>query len=269
MFWKRKSDASKSTPRSSGDRELDSLHAELAQRQEQVAALELELFEVNRFVEDLDLRFGPLQRRLDELKLDLEDARNRASRRARWGSRADSDDLPEMRDRFEENRKKDARAKFASPPPPPPPEPPSEAQEAEIKTLYRALAKRFHPDLATDPAEKEWRAGMMARVNAAYEARDLNALHALAHEPDRPPPPPAPKTREQVVAELRAEVARLDGVIADLERRLDQLAETPAVQLKLDAKLARQSGRDLLAEMEAELRAEIAKAEEELAALMR
>jgi hypothetical protein len=138
---------------------------------------------------------------------------------------------------------------------------------AEIKGLYRALAKRFHPDLATDPAEKEWRAGMMAKVNGAYEDRDFKALQALADEPDRPPPPPAPKTREQIVAELRAEIARLDGVMTDLERKLDQLAESPTVQLKLDASLARQSGRDLLGDMEADLRTEIAKAEEELAAI--
>jgi hypothetical protein len=252
MFWKRKP---KPAAPARGDPEVESLRAALARRREQVAALELEYFELNRFADEIAVYLLPLQRRLDELQAQLAEARRRAARRAG----AASSDAP--RDRFD--RSDSASARTASPPPPPAPEPPD---EAEIKALYRALAKRFHPDLTTDPAEKEWRKQMMAQVNAAYAARDMSALQALAAQPDHPPVTP-PKTRESLLAEMRVEIERLDGVIAGLERTLDGLAASPAVQLKLDANLARRAGQNLLGQMAADLEAAIARAEAELAAL--
>jgi predicted nucleic acid-binding Zn-ribbon protein len=263
MFWKRKRSSAKSPPRSDVDPEIEALRAQVAKRQEQVAALELDFFDFNRFAAELEERLGPLQRRLEDLETQLDEARQRVARRARWGARADAGDVPEARDLFEEYRR---AAKHAPPPPPPAPEPPDDAREASIKTLFRALAKRFHPDLTTDQEEKHRRVETMAQVNEAYAARDLSALEALARQPDRPEVP-TPKTREEIMAELRAEVERLDGVIADLEQRLDQLAGTQAVQLKLEASLARRMGRDLLAELENELLAQIARLEAELAAI--
>ena len=69
------------------------------------------------------------------------------------------------------------------------------SQRRRTRTLYRALAKRFHPDLASDPSEKPWREQMMTKVNDAYRAQDLAALRQLANaRPSRPrrrhrPPP--------------------------------------------------------------------------------
>ncbi len=257
MFWKRKP---KPSAPAGGDPELEPLRATLAARRERVAALELEFFELNRFVEEIETYLFPLQRRLEELQAQLAEARRRAARRGQRGARANSFDLPEDRDRVEGF----SRNPRTQPPPPPPP--PDEASEAKIKSLFRALAKRFHPDLTTDPDEKEWRKQMMAQVNAAYAARDLSALQALADQPDHPPVT-APKTRATLLAEMQAEIERLDGVVADLERTLDQLATSPAVQFKLDASLARWAGHNLLGQMAADLEAEIARAEAELAAL--
>ena len=57
------------------------------------------------------------------------------------------------------------------PPPPPPAEPVDAATEAEIKTLYRKMCRRFHPDLSQDPTEQAWRTELMTAINAAYAAR--------------------------------------------------------------------------------------------------
>lgn len=254
MFWKRKPKPA-APPR--GDPEVESLRAALAKRREQVAALELELFELNRFADEIAVYLLPLQSRLDALQAQVAAARRRAARRAGTAS------FETPRDRF--NQSDPASARTASPPPPPAPEP-EPPDEAEIKALFRALAKRFHPDLTTDPAEKEWRKQMMAQVNAAYAARDLSALQALADQPDHPPVA-APKTRATLLTEMQAEIERLDGVVVHLERTLDQLATSPAVQFKLDASLARWAGHNLLGQMAADLEAEIARAEAELEAL--
>ena len=48
-----------------------------------------------------------------------------------------------------------------------------------LSRLYRDAAKLFHPDLAEDDADREWRTQMMQKVNAAYAAADCATLSAL------------------------------------------------------------------------------------------
>jgi hypothetical protein len=136
--------------------------------------------------------------------------------------------------------------------------------------LYRSLAKRFHPDLAADASEKPWREQLMARVNDAYRAQDLAALRHLATEHPQPPAPAAPvapKTRDQILAEMWAEVQRLDELAVKLEQQIDDLANSPAIQLKLEALWAKRAGGDLLADMSRQFQDEIARAEKELGQL--
>jgi hypothetical protein len=138
--------------------------------------------------------------------------------------------------------------------------------EEQIKNLFRDLARRFHPDLTSDPAEKKWREEVMTRVNQAYANRDLKALRALAEQPDRPVDSPN-QTKEQEIANLRKELKRLDGVIADLKARIKHLEESPAWQLKMEARLKRRSGADLLSELEAKIREQITDLEARLTSM--
>lgn len=269
MFWKRKPQP----PPSPADPELASLQAALSDRQEKVAALELDLLnsrlELAAFNLELDRRLGHFQRRLETLEAELAEARRLAARRTLWGERAASPDLPD--DSVAQYQRVWGTGPAPDLPPLPPSQPaPDPNTDAELKRLYRLLAKRLHPDLSTDPVEKERRAGLMAEVNAAYAARDLPALRRLARlsEDAAPPaPPPAPPTRAETLAALRAEIDRLDALALRLEQELDALAATPAVQLKLEALFARRAGRDLIAEMAADLQAAISRAEADLAAL--
>jgi len=49
----------------------------------------------------------------------------------------------------------------------------------EVRDLYLKLVKLAHPDLTTDPEEKERRTRFMQEVNAAYEAGDYQRLEDL------------------------------------------------------------------------------------------
>ncbi len=247
----------------SGDQEIARLERALARRQARVAELQLELFdtraEVARFEREMEARLGPLQARLEALQEALRQARHRAALRGQWGERVDRGEVPvDVQAQFERTWRP-----RASPPPPRKPEP---KDERSLKDLYRELARRYHPDLTTDPEEKHWRSARMAEINQAYREGNLEALQRLAEAPARPEPAPPP-TREARLAALQAEIRRLDGVIARLEAELGRLTRSHIVALMLEASLARRAGRDLLAEMAADLEAQIAEVQAELASL--
>ena len=48
-----------------------------------------------------------------------------------------------------------------------------------LRSLYRQLARTFHPDLTTDPAERHFRQEMMLRINNAWDLRDKQTMQAI------------------------------------------------------------------------------------------
>ena len=52
----------------------------------------------------------------------------------------------------------------------------------ELKKLFRDAAKKIHPDLTTDPEERERRHALMARLNQAYELGDLEQVQAILND---------------------------------------------------------------------------------------
>ena len=266
MFQKKNRRSLKQALERAGDSDLRSLEVDVAERQERVAQLQFELSDtqadLERFEREYEVQVGSLQQRLISLETEVEQARLRAAHRAQWGNRADSPDFNV--DVVEQFRR--TWAPREKPSEPQPPEPVSEETKAELKQLFRALAKRFHPDLVTDPEEKRRREKVMAQVNDAYAAQKLSVMKKLAQKPDRPEAP-ATKTREQIIVDLKAEIVRLDRVVLALERQLQELINSYTVRLMLEVSIAERDGRNLLAEMAADIRTEIASLDAELEAL--
>lgn len=264
MFRRRRSGGLQRAIQRSRDPELAELFDTLAARRERVAALELELFEaradVAAFMAELDRRLGPLEARLEELQRELREAQRREARQSQWGDRAGGGGVPiDVIGQFE----KTWRQTGAAPAPKKERRDPPESQE-QIKALYRALAKRFHPDLTVDPEHKKYCEEIMSEINEAYAEGDIERLRELMDKPERPVREEE-KPREQVVAELRDEIGRLDSVIGQLEGALRQLTNSHELQLMLEASIARSQGRDLIQEMARDLRVEIAQLETQLA----
>lgn len=139
--------------------------------------------------------------------------------------------------------------------------------ETALRKLYRKLVRCYHPDLATDPAERERRNRLMAEINAAYARQDLLALQHLA---PRAGPTAADASEPLALLELR----QLQQVHDQLARRISALArERLAVEngelmtLKAQAAFAARDGRDLLREMAAGLEQDFAAALRRLDAL--
>lgn len=55
----------------------------------------------------------------------------------------------------------------------------ADLQKKEISTVYKQLAKIFHPDLEEDPALKIEKEALMKKLTVAYEERDLQTLLEL------------------------------------------------------------------------------------------
>jgi len=251
---------------STADAELTSLRMRLNKKREYIAILELELFNTRVTIHDFMViykkRVGHLEEYLRNLRRKLYETLE--SQKANPDEQADEfepsaeDEEFTYKDRDENNgwRKigEQKKSKY------------SPKMEEQIKNLFRELARRFHPDLTSDPEEKKWREEVMTRVNQAYANRDLKALRALAEQPDRPVDSPN-QTKQQEIAALKAELKRLDGVIADLKARINHLEESPAWQLKMEARLKRRSGSDLLTELETKFKEQIADLEEHLIVL--
>ena len=139
----------------------------------------------------------------------------------------------------------------SSAPPPPTIEIDERDPKQALKRLYRQLARRYHPDLTTDPDERERRNRLMAEINAAYSDGNLDALKTLAAQPDT-------ASLDQPLSELQ--LRQLQQIHDQLTRRIDQLRferhdllNGEMMALKLQATLAAHKGRDLLREMAAGL----------------
>lgn len=262
MFRRRRSGALSDAIHRASDPELRHLEEAIAERKERLADLELELSDTRislaQFEAEYDRRIGPLERRVKELRMDLEDARHKAERRAQWGDREIPVDVVEQ---FRKTWQRSTPPSDSAPPKPPEPQ-----VSGDIKQLFRRLAKRYHPDLATDPLEKRRREKVMANINRAYAARDFSALQAILKK-GQAPEIVEPKSAGEIVVDLEQELRRLNTVIARIEAELQELILSPLVQLMLDNTMARRQGRDLLAEMNRNLTRTIASMEAEIASL--
>jgi hypothetical protein len=151
--------------------------------------------------------------------------------------------------------------------PTPPPEPLPAATEAEIKRLYRQLARRFHPDLAADEADRRRRTDKMQAINDAYAARSMAELIALSDEADDiisiGRPGQARQADAPLAEVLQNELVRIQKRLREIESEIKGLHLKPSVALSLEVKVARSRGQDLLAEAAANLERKIARQEVE------
>jgi chromosome segregation ATPase len=238
--------------------QLSELRATLAQIHTQLIEAEADLAdqlaEINAFEFEFEARVGHLMDTLETLEAEIQKY-NEYIQIARNRQIFGTAHVPV------ENQ---YRRAWQAPPdwaPTPPPQPVDPVSEAEIKKLYRQLARRFHPDLAVDEADRALRTEKMTAVNNAYAARSLAELVTLDQEPDivnvqriRPG-----QTEAQLVQALQAELTRCQRRLREIEKELRGLRFRPSVELSLEVKAAKKQGRDLLAEMVTELEHKIAR----------
>ena len=227
-----------------GKREqLAAVRTRLAERESDLAQIRAQLraFESRYFhqVGILYAELDELEARIVEREVDLYDsdaARSRAE---------------EARQRAQESR--DAAFGHANEPeefdPPP-----------SLKTLFRDVARRIHPDFARDEAEQKHFTLLMARANQAYKRGDTETLQGLLDDHREVN---AAISEEGAAAELlriTRQIRHAERDIAALDAEQHTLLFSEIGQLHLDAETAAREHRDLLTELGTRVREQIAEA---------
>ncbi|HEY5834311.1 hypothetical protein [Streptomyces sp.] len=226
-------------------------------------AVETFRVEVENFSRLHHQRLGPMYARLDELDALIAEAvaarsGDRKDIERAWQARALVMPMPGVEELFGGLLGSDGVRPVEDPNPPRRVRPGKEAQR-----LYRELARKAHPDLAQDDAEKERRSAFIARVNEAYAYADEEALRSLSEEWDAGPVP-----EEALPGEAEVLYARLEW----LAERKEKLA---AIAVDLDEsaigqmmKLSPDDPDALLNEIAEQLLAQVAQREARLAELV-
>lgn len=226
---------------------LDRMKDRLADREEEMTDLraELEQFEaqykmtVGRLYADLDEIEAQIAEEEYKLVPDDEEIKKRAE---------------ELRKRAEESAANNEAAECSA----------KWSPTAEAKKAYHNLARIIHPDLALDPAEKEKRHGLMAKLNEAYSAGDQRQLNKLVEDfKNSPETVRGDSVGDDLVRAIR-QIAQIRLRLKTLkeEKLMAELSELFVLRKKVNAGM--EEGRDLLKQMAERTRSHIGKSERRL-----
>ena len=217
--------------------ELAAMEKELAERELELAILRLELhaFE-SRYLNVVGSRYAELE----EIEARMSEAQQQADAEAEaeddW---AVSDELACGQTKFHASER--------------------------LKKLYREVARRFHPDLAADEAERAHRHQLMIEVNRAYETGSEDHLQALleAEASCREMIGSCDAATEMVLV-MRL-LAKVKERLAAIEAEMLEIRASEIYKLKLRAEQADAMGWDFLGDLVAQVNRQIAKAKNRLA----
>ena len=143
-----------------------------------------------------------------------------------------------------------------------------EAAEAEefdpppsLKSLFRDVARRIHPDFARDDDERRHFTLLMARANHAYSRGDAETLERLLDDHREINAAIAGEGPAAELVRIARQIRHARRDIAALDAEQHTLLSSDLANLCRDAEAAAREHRDLLTELAANLREQIAEAQ--------
>lgn len=226
--------------------ELASLEGRLAERELDLATLQAELHSFEgTYLRIVGIRLAEL----DEIEAQIADAESRTKPKDR-----------EAQDRASQARaqaQESARAVEAE----------QEAGKREpfmpsenLKKLYREVAKRIHPDLATDERERKRRHELMTEANRAYEEGDVARLEAILRDWESSPESVKGEGPGAELVRVIRKIAQVENRMKAIDTEIARLEESDLYHLKTQVGRAEEEKRDLLAEMAARVDQQVVEA---------
>lgn len=246
--------------------ELRRLQGLLSAKRDEIAELNLEIESLRDALQDFESQY---HERLASEHADLQRIERLVRHIERWRellsaaprvSVAQRGKRVEQRRQRELSRQAEQRQRATAPRAQPEPDVGVAAPADRLKTAYRALARRYHPDLAGSERERVEFGQRMRRINALYRLGDVERLEAWA-EQAKGGELDAPDLDEQAqISLLQQRREWFETVLQNLREEREDLERSPTCQLMRNVAQARQSGRDLLEELRGELQRRVADA---------
>ena len=133
-----------------------------------------------------------------------------------------------------------------------------------MKRLYREVAKRVHPDLTSDRADRAKRQQLMAEANEAYERGDETRLRKIFTEYEWSAEAVQGEGPGAELIRVIRRISQARGRLAEIEAELQELLRSDLYQLKVRLDEAQSHGRDVLKEMVQKVEDQIAQAKRRL-----
>ena len=219
---------------------LATIRTTLAERESELAQLraQLKTFE-GRYLRQVGVLYAELddiEARIAEREVDLYDsdsARSRAEEARRQAQETHDAAFGDARE-----------AEEFDPPP-------------SLKTLFREVAKRIHPDFARDDAEQRHFTLLMARANQAYSRGDTETLQRLLDDHREISASVAGEDAAAELLRITRQIQHAERDIASLDAERYTLISGEIAQLYSETEAAAREHRDLLTELATSLREQI------------
>jgi len=235
------------------EQELENKRAELALLETELTERELDLATLRAELAGFEARYirivGVLYAELDQIEAEIAEAQARLRPRDQTAQK----EAAQARAQAEESAQ---TAKAIQEPRPKPTE--------SLKKLFREVAKRIHPDLATNDEDRARREKLMAAANRAYEEGDEAKLRAILEEWESSPESVEGEGVGPELVRAIRKMAQIEKRLSAIETEIERLRASDLYQLKAKVDEAENEGRDLLAEMASQVEGQIAAARRRL-----
>lgn len=140
---------------------------------------------------------------------------------------------------------------------------------ADLKALFREVAKRIHPDFAKDTEDEQRRTRAMAQANEAYSRGDAETLQRILDEyRDGSDSVPGEGIGAELIRLIR-QISQAKKSLAAIEKELSELQQSEIALLRQDVETARKGGRNLFEELAVSVCERIAQAKGEYESISR
>ncbi len=238
------------------ERELENKKAELASLEVDLIQRELDLASLRAELTDFENQYlrkvGVLYAELDEIQARIAEAEARRTP----SDLGAQEQAARARTQAQESSQT-ARALS---------EPKSKPTES-LKKLFREVAKRIHPDLATNDADRARRQKLMAEANRAYEDGDEAKLQAILEDWETSPESVEGEGVGPELIRVIRKISQIQRRFVEIEAEMEQLSTSDLYQLWAKTEEAEKQGRDLFKEMASQVDQEIAAARKRLASI--
>jgi len=165
--------------------------------------------------------------------------------------------LDEWEDRIAELHNPTQPQPEAASEPEPQPEPEADPAALDLKSLFREVAKRIHPDRAKNAHDELHRNHLMSQANAAFLRSDADLLQRMFNGYDPSTDTGDDLTPAAQLARLTEQIAQTHDDIATIDTEIEALAHSEMADLRDRTVSAALEGRDLLAELAARVKGSI------------